>query len=161
MASSLRTGHLSVGITMSWCTEYSNDLINHVVVILCLLNIYHGVLFSTTIAFSALTLLVGRQEGHPACKKLSGGMLACLGRDADLHMPSWCHCHSLSLAPINPDWFYLSGFIFLVLTHQGSPGDRKMVIVVVVVVAVLFSTINYYKLHYTMFYNFWISQDNS
>ena len=27
---------------------------------------------------SALTLLVGRQEGHPACKKLSGGMLAWL-----------------------------------------------------------------------------------
>jgi len=25
------------------------------------------------IAFSALTLLVGRQEGHPACKKLGGG----------------------------------------------------------------------------------------
>jgi len=24
------------------------------------------------VAFSALTLLVGRQEGHPACKKLSG-----------------------------------------------------------------------------------------
>jgi len=23
--------------------------------------------------------------------------------------PSWCHCHSLSLAPVNPDWFYLSG----------------------------------------------------
>jgi len=30
----------------------------------------------SAIAFSALTLLVGRQEGHPACKKLSGGMLA-------------------------------------------------------------------------------------
>jgi len=29
-------------------------------------------------AFSALMLLVGRQEGHPACKKLSGGMLAWL-----------------------------------------------------------------------------------
>jgi len=27
-------------------------------------------------AFSALTLLVGRQEGHPACKNLSGGVLA-------------------------------------------------------------------------------------
>jgi len=26
--------------------------------------------------FSALTLLVGRQEGHPACKTLSGGVLA-------------------------------------------------------------------------------------
>jgi len=29
-------------------------------------------------AFSALTLLVGRQEGHSACKKLSGGVLAWL-----------------------------------------------------------------------------------
>jgi len=29
-------------------------------------------------AFSALMLLVGRQEGHPAWKKLSGGMLAWL-----------------------------------------------------------------------------------
>jgi len=26
-----------------------------------------------SVAFSALTLLVGRQEGHPACKKLSNG----------------------------------------------------------------------------------------
>jgi len=26
-------------------------------------------------AFSALTLFVGRQEGHPACKKQSGGVL--------------------------------------------------------------------------------------
>ena len=30
------------------------------------------------IAFNALTLLVGRQEGHPACKKQSGGVLAWL-----------------------------------------------------------------------------------
>ena len=29
-------------------------------------------------AFSALTLLVGRQEGHPASKKLSGGVQAWL-----------------------------------------------------------------------------------
>ena len=31
-----------------------------------------------TLAFSALMLLVGRQEGHPACKKLSGGVLVWL-----------------------------------------------------------------------------------
>jgi len=37
---------------------------------------------------SALTLLVGRQEGHPACKKLSAGVVICLERGADLHMPS-------------------------------------------------------------------------
>jgi len=30
------------------------------------------------LAFSALMLLVGQQEGHPACKKLSGGVLAWL-----------------------------------------------------------------------------------
>jgi len=29
-------------------------------------------------AFTALTLLVGRQEGHPACKRLSDGVLAWL-----------------------------------------------------------------------------------
>jgi len=45
--------------------------------------------FSALIAFSALTLLVGQQEGHPACKKLEWlgtGMVICLERDADLHM---------------------------------------------------------------------------
>ena len=31
-----------------------------------------------SLAFSALTLLVRQQEGHPACKKLSGGVLAWL-----------------------------------------------------------------------------------
>ena len=30
------------------------------------------------VAFSALTLLVGWQEGHPACKKLSGEVLVWL-----------------------------------------------------------------------------------
>jgi len=61
-------------------------------------------------------------------------MVICLVRDADLHMPSWCHCHSLSLAPVNPDWFYFPGFTFLVPAHPGSPGHspggRKMVVVV-------------------------------
>ena len=39
----------------------------------------HGVhSFSALSAFSALTLLVGRQEGHPACEKMSGGVLAWL-----------------------------------------------------------------------------------
>jgi len=33
---------------------------------------------SGNVAFSALALLVGKQEGHPACKKLSGGVLVWL-----------------------------------------------------------------------------------
>ena len=67
-------------------------------------------------AFSALTLLVGRQEGHPACKKQSGGVLAWLSVWSDVQTciwPSWCHCHSLSLAPVKsrlvlPFWYRLT-----------------------------------------------------
>jgi len=40
-------------------------------------------------AFSALTLLVGRQEGHPACKKLSGGVLAWLYVWSELQTCVW------------------------------------------------------------------------
>jgi len=72
------------------------------------------------VAFSALTLLVGWQEGHLACKKLSHGMLAWLCAWVKVQIctwSSWCHCHSLSLAPVNPDWFYLPGFTFLVPAH--------------------------------------------
>jgi len=36
---------------------------------------YHTIIHC---AFSALMLLVGQQEGHPACKKLSGGVLVWL-----------------------------------------------------------------------------------
>ena len=67
-------------------------------------------------AFSALTLLVGRQEGHPACKKLSGGVLVWLSVWSKVHTciwPSWCHCHSLSLASVKyrlvlPFWYWLT-----------------------------------------------------
>jgi len=37
---------------------------------------YYMAVPDSYLAFSALTLLVGRQEGHPACKKLSGEVLA-------------------------------------------------------------------------------------
>jgi len=37
------------------------------------------------------------------------GMIICLESAQICIWPSRCHCHSLSLAPVNPDWFYLSG----------------------------------------------------
>ena len=46
-------------------------------------------LFRGKVAFSALTLLVGWQEGHPACKKTEwwgAGVVICLDRGADLHV---------------------------------------------------------------------------
>jgi len=63
------------------------------------------------VTFSALTLLVGRQEGHPTCKKLvwwDADVVICLERGADLHMAQ------LIGFTFGPDWFYLSG--------TGSPG---------------------------------------
>jgi len=42
-----------------------------------------------TVIFSALTLLVGRQEGHPACKKLSGGVLAWLSVGSEVQTCIW------------------------------------------------------------------------
>jgi len=76
-------------------------------------------------AFSALTLLVGRQEGHPACKKLEWwgiGMVICLERDADLHMAQ------LMPLPLTVSCFskIQIGFTFLVLVHLGSPGQRAV-----------------------------------
>ena len=61
-------------------------------------------------ALSGLTLLIEWQEGHKACKKTEwwdAGMVMCLSQGA----------------PVNPDWFYLPGFIFLALAHPGSPGQ--------------------------------------
>jgi len=40
-------------------------------------------------AFSALTLLIERQEGHPACKKLSGGVLAWLSVWSEVQTCIW------------------------------------------------------------------------
>ena len=74
---------------------------------------------------SALTLLVGRQEGHPASKKTEwwgAGMVVCLKRGADVHMaqlvplPLTVSCSSKIQI----------GFTFLVPAHLGSPRKRAV-----------------------------------
>ena len=63
-----------------------------------------------------MMLLVGWQEGHPACKKQSGGVLVWLSVWSKVQTciwPSWCHCHSLSLASVKPRlvlpfWYWLT-----------------------------------------------------
>ena len=42
-----------------------------------------------TVIFSAPMLLVGWQEGHPACKKLSGGVLAWLSVGSEVQTCIW------------------------------------------------------------------------
>jgi len=89
--------------------------VNHNFLLLC----------SNKSAFSALTLLVGRQEGHPACKKQSGGstgVVICLERGADLHMAQ--------LMPLPLTVFCSSkiqiGFTFLVPAYPGCPGKEAV-----------------------------------
>jgi len=43
-----------------------------------LVSLHYVTLYCTAIAFGALMLLIGQQEGHPACKKLSCGVLVWL-----------------------------------------------------------------------------------
>ena len=73
-------------------------------------------------AFSALTLLVGWQEGHPVCEELSGwgaGMVICLERvlaygPADA---TATRCLTVKCRPV---------FTFLVPAYPGSPGKRAV-----------------------------------
>ena len=75
-------------------------------------------------AFSALTLLVGRQEGHPACKKLSGEVLACLSVWSEVQL----HMAQLKPLPLTVSCFskIQIGFTFLVQAHLGSPGKGPL-----------------------------------
>jgi len=60
-------------------------------------------------AFSALTLLAGRQEGHAACKKQSGGCwCGCLSgaRCRLAYGPADATATHCLLLQENPDWFF-------------------------------------------------------
>ena len=70
--------------------------------------------FSHTSAFSALMLLVGWQEGYPACKNLSGGARCRLAYAQLMPPPLTVSCFSKIQI----------GFTFLVLAHLGSPRQR-------------------------------------
>jgi len=81
--------------------------------------------FVDLVAFSALTLLVGRKEGRPTCKKTewwAAGVVICLEQGADLHM--------VQLMPLLLTVSCFSkiqiGFTFLVPAHPGSCGQRAV-----------------------------------
>jgi len=72
-------------------------------------------------AFSALALLVGWQEGHPAFIKTKCwdiGVAICLEQSADMHMAQ------LMPLPLTVSCFSKieTGFTFLVPADPGSPG---------------------------------------
>jgi len=114
------------------------------------LNTYVITVAFSAVAFSALTLLVGRHEGHPACKIAewwSAGVVMCLEGGADLHMAQ------LMPLPLTVSCFskIQIGFTFLVPTHPGIPGQRAVKRVCVCVCAIILTAtkeqINYQLKH--------------
>ena len=89
---------------------------------ICNVSLFINVIGDSSYAFSALTLLDGRQEGNLACKKTEwwrAGVVICLERVADLHVSQ------LMPLPLTVSCFFSKiqiGFTFLVLAHPGSPG---------------------------------------
>jgi len=93
------------------------------VVLLIQLFRHKNIIFAyCVIAFSALTLLVGRQEGLPARKKTerwNASMVIYLQRGADFHV---AQLMPLPLAVSCFSKIHI-GFTFPVSTHPGSPGQ--------------------------------------
>jgi len=76
-----------------------------------------GVILFHFYAFSALTLLVGRQEGHPACKKSErwgAGVVICLERDLHtaqlMPLPLAASCFS-EIQMVLPFWYRLTRIV--------------------------------------------------
>jgi len=88
------------------------------------LNYCFKLKFDLDFAFNALTLLVGRQEGHLACKKLSGEVLAWLSVWSKVQT----YMAQLIPLPLTVSCFckIQIGFAFLVPAHPGSPGQRAV-----------------------------------
>ena len=105
------------------------------------INCQVGVCFSLQ-CFDAVDWAAGRAS---ACKKLSGGVLAWLSVWSEVQTciwPSWCHCHSLSLASVKsrlvlPSCYRLRAYPF-------SPG--KGAVKRVCVLACVWSTTELFSL---------------
>ena len=84
--------------------------------------LHHCHSLSALIAFSALTLLVGRQEGHPACKKLGdhgGGQWLV---QMEWHPAGWSACLPLLIFPCT----IKSRSSLLAPAHPRGPAKRAI-----------------------------------
>ena len=81
------------------------------------------------LVFSALTLMVGRQEEHPTCEKLSDAVLVWLSVWSEVWLiciwSSWCHCHPIISCSIKvqnglPFWCRLAQAVL-----EKRPSNRR------------------------------------
>jgi len=75
-----------------------------------------------TFAFSALTLLVGRQEGHPACKKMGDGGGGHWLVRMEWRPGGWSVCLPLLIFPCT----IKSRSSLQAPAHPGDPGKRAL-----------------------------------
>jgi len=77
------------------------------------------------VAFSALMLLVGQQEGHPTCKnwvvRYWHGYLSGARCKWFAYGPADATATPSSLAPVKSEWF-----TFLVPAYPGCPGEKAV-----------------------------------
>ena len=74
-------------------------------------------------------MMVGQQEGHPACKNVEwwgAGVVICLGQSAELHMAQMMLLPLTVSCSVNRDWFYQKGSAFLVPAYPGCPGKKAI-----------------------------------
>ena len=121
-------GYLSGAISRLFAYGPADATLFRKPIISCIVYIQIGFTFQyfqCLVPYSALMLLVGRQKGHPACKKLERwgtGMVIYVERDADLHMAQ------LMPLPLTVSCFSKIQivFTFLLPAHLGSPGKRAV-----------------------------------
>jgi len=95
-------------------------------------------LYSSFFAFSAFLPSVlwccwlGGKKGIQPVKTewWDTGVVTSLGEVQICIRAQRIHCHSLFLAPVNPDWFYLPGFTFLVLGSSSNSSSSSSVFII-------------------------------
>jgi len=111
----------SKDVVVPWATEQSIAWLRN-----WLIDRWRDRLYLLSFAFSALTLLVGRQEEHPACKKLSDEVLVQLSVWSEVQMiciwSSWCHCHPFITCFIKIQ----NGLNILVPSYPGCCGKEAV-----------------------------------
>jgi len=155
----LRLHCVTCVINQGWPQFFASNSIRNSIVQCCHFDelhmkwIFYYLLFLHC-AFSALMLLVGRQEGHPACKKLSHGVLAWLSVWSEVQTcirPSWCHCHSLSLASVKSRLVLLFWYWLTQIVPDKGPLNGGVCVCVCVCVCVYIVSCNYLFQH-TLYY---------
>jgi len=117
LAEMSESSQLMVKVNRAWCYCYCWVVLYTISSVSGVMNLPEISCYYLVSTFSALTLLVGWQEGHLACKKQWWGAGVVVYLKQACIWPTWCH-------PLTVSCFSKSqiGFTFLLPAHMCSPG---------------------------------------